>query len=141
MKKAAVTFITSFILLLLAGTSLPAAEVTGLADEYKKVEEANRLGQKPSEEQKKQILQANLFRAVRDTLLRRVIDEKQLAEVRTYTAEKIDYERVEKSFIYYVRINDYYFKFRFGTDPRLFIQNPIRVYFESKKSLFPTEDS
>ena len=63
-------------------------------------------------------------------LLNRAASDEETEKFKKYTKDNISYEREPKTFIYYVKIDKYYAKFRFIADPRIFIQDPIRILFE-----------
>jgi hypothetical protein len=118
---------------------LSGKEQKGLIEEYKKVEEKNKADQKPSEKAQENRLKSNLFRAMRNALLQRCYEDQELEKVKKYTKDSIAHERLEKTFIYYVKVDNYYAKFQFISDPRIFIQDPIRIFFEQIDENIETE--
>lgn len=104
------------------------AGTAGVRDEYEKTRKDHEARLKLTKEEKEAILKDNLFRAMRSILMRQAQNNEDVTKVAKIKPDNFSFEREKGSFNYYVKFGGTVAYFRFVSDPRRFVQDPIRIY-------------
>ncbi|TGK59994.1 hypothetical protein EHQ27_12395 [Leptospira wolffii] len=107
-------------------TPLFAGKVSGLVEEFNKVEEYNK-NRKLSDSVKKATLEKNLLSALKYSLHRKYLDYKEYTK--DLKADSIQYEPQKGTFGVYVKYKTYIVFYSYLMDPEIYLQTPINEVF------------
>ncbi|TGK00619.1 hypothetical protein EHO59_11750 [Leptospira semungkisensis] len=103
-----------------------AGKVSGLVEEFNKIEEFNK-NRKISDSAKKATLEKNLLSAVKYSLHRKYLDYKEY--IKDLKADSIQYEPQKGTFGVYVKYKTYIVYYSYLMDPEIYLQTPINEVF------------
>lgn len=120
MKRGIILFL---LLAILAPTALMAGRQEGILKQFRATEEALKAREK-STEARRETLEANLMRGLREAVLRMFYEEQDtwLADLKP---ENFFYENPTSPKVYYVRYKNLIIRFDFATDPEMYYQAPV----------------
>ncbi len=119
--------LTIFLLNLIIITNIFAPPKEGVMSEFRAVEEGIRRKFR-SEKEQQEILQNNLLRALKMSIMRRFYfdSEKYLKDL---NVNNVSWENPLTPNIYYVKYKYFIVRYDFANDPRFFIQAPVYEKF------------
>lgn len=120
MKKLGTVFLISILLI---PATLHAGRQEGILRQFRAVEEALR-SRKKSAEARKETLENNLERGLREAILRMFYNEKE-KWLTDLNPNNFHYENPTSPKVYYVKYKNLLVRFDFATDPEKYYQAPI----------------
>lgn len=120
MKKT--SFIILILLILIPG-SLFAGRQEGVLNQFRAAEEAIR-NKQMTPEQRKQTLESNLLRGLREAVTRMFYNDKE-EWLKDLNSDNFFYENPTSPKVYYVRYKTLLIRFDFATNPELYVQGPV----------------
>lgn len=120
-------FVVIFLINLIITTGIFAPPKEGVMSEFRAVEEGIRRKFR-SEKEQMEILQNNLLRALKMSIMRRFYfdSEKYLKDL---NVNNVSWEAPLTPNIYYVKYKYFMIRYDFANDPRFFIQSPVYEKF------------